>query len=447
MLTDFRFFQSLKVVSIGVLSASACMGGMAWAQTVAPKLAPTATIPIAASTQGLTLAELYRAAMTENPSIRSAILDARAAGQDLEAVERQRWPTLSVVTESNTGSVRNTPSSSVQIEQVIWDFGLLSARIANTQVLADASLVKVQLQQQDVMLQIIGAWQFLWSARERERVALRSMDRLKEYRKQMQRRVTEQASPPIDLELVDARLLQTQVELDTAQNTARVAIQQLERHTGLRGLVARVEGVSGLPGSEHLSTFGTFMTNADLKEAALRSSLVAKARLDANRAMKEYEAVRAQNLPTVYARSVQPLVKTMNGVDYATGMSTFIGLRYSPGAGFSTALQAQAMATRIAGSQELVQHAALDIEQVMRSDKEEFFSQAARIKSLEQSVKGSENVLVSYKRQFEANRKSWLDLMNAVRELTQNEYALVEARSGQVSAMHRLQVRLGLNPL
>jgi outer membrane protein, adhesin transport system len=447
MLTECRFFRSLglKLMLTVGLVLSTCK--TVWSapdgsgQVIAPK--GVMNDP----TQGLSLVELYRSALVQNPSIRSAVFDARAAGQDVQAIERQRWPTLSVVTESNTGNVRNTPSSSLQVEQVIWDFGLLSARIANTQNLADASLVKVQLQQQDVMLQIIGAWQFLWSARERERVALKTLDRMRDYRLQMQRRVSEQASPPIDLELVDARLLQTQVELDTAQNTAKVAIQQLERHTGLRGLTARVEGVSGLPGSEHVDAFGQYLKSADLKDAALKSALVAKARLDSARAKQEYEAVSAQNLPTIYARSVQPLVKTMNGVDYSTTMSTFIGLRYSPGAGFSTALQAQAMATRISSAQELVEHAALDIEQVMRSDKEEFASQSARIKSLEQSVKGSENVLVSYKRQFEANRKSWLDLMNAVRELTQNEYALAEARSAQVSAMHRLQVRLGLNPL
>ena len=59
---------------------------------------------------------------------------------------------------------------------------------------------------------------------------------------------------------------------------------------------------------------------------------------------------------------------------------------------------------------------------------------------------GSEKVLESYQRQFQAGRKSWLDLLNAVRELAQNEYALADAKAGMVSAMNRLQIRMGQDP-
>jgi len=52
-------------------------------------------------------------------------------------------------------------------------------------------------------------------------------------------------------------------------------------------------------------------------------------------------------------------------------------------------------------------------------------------------------VLDSYQRQFQAGRKSWLDLLNAVRELAQNQYALADAHAAMDAAMHRLQIRSG----
>ena len=39
-----------------------------------------------------------------------------------------------------------------------------------------------------------------------------------------------------------------------------------------------------------------------------------------------------------------------------------------------------------------------------------------------------------------------IDLLNAARELAQNEYTLVDARAGLVGAMHRLQLRMGQSP-
>jgi adhesin transport system outer membrane protein len=121
----------------------------------------------------------------------------------------------------------------------------------------------------------------------------------------------------------------------------------------------------------------------------------------------------------------------------------FIGLKYSPGAGFASAAQTQAMATRIASAQSLVDAARFDTLQTLQSDRDEFQTGYTRTSALQKSVQSSDAVLESYRRQFEGNRKTWLDLMNAVRELTQNDYALVDAQAATLGAMWRLQLRAG----
>ena len=81
--------------------------------------------------------------------------------------------------------------------------------------------------------------------------------------------------------------------------------------------------------------------------------------------------------------------------------------------------------------------------QTLQSDHLEFVSARARISALEKTVAGSTLVLDSYKRQFEAGRKTWQDLLNAVRELAQNQYALADARASMAGAMYRLKIRMG----
>jgi adhesin transport system outer membrane protein len=59
-------------------------------------------------------------------------------------------------------------------------------------------------------------------------------------------------------------------------------------------------------------------------------------------------------------------------------------------------------------------------------------------------VQSSKKVLESYQSQFVAGRKSWQDVLNAVRELSVSQYAEKEARIGVAGAMRRIQARAGL---
>ena len=76
----------------------------------------------------------------------------------------------------------------------------------------------------------------------------------------------------------------------------------------------------------------------------------------------------------------------------------------------------------------------------------EFVNARLRIAALEKSVISSARVLESYQRLFQAGRKQWQDLLNQVRELAQNQYALADAQAVMVGSMSRLQIRMGLDP-
>ena len=86
------------------------------------------------------------------------------------------------------------------------------------------------------------------------------------------------------------------------------------------------------------------------------------------------------------------------------------------------------------------------MQQTFQNDQEEFVNARTRMAALEKSVVSSALVLESYQRQFQAGRKQWQDLLNQVRELAQNQYALADAQATMVGAMYRLQIRMGQEP-
>lgn len=393
---------------------------------------------------GITLAQVLDAAAASYPVLVAARTEVRAAAQDVQAAQRLRWPNFSATLESDSGNLRSYPTQALQAEITVWDAGRTSARINEAQVAADISLYKVYLQQQEVFLQIAAAWQSMVGARERLAVAEQTLLRLKNYQAQMRRRVQAEASPLIDLELVDSRLLQTEVERSTAQSSLQVALRRLEQLSGLEGLASQADALRYSGEIQDAIAFERFLLQADWEQLAGAHPQVAKARLEVTQAKHRLASKRAEAFPQVFARLYKPLNALPTNSD--TSPTAFIGLRYTPGAGFANMVEAQAMGTRLLSAEQSVDALYRDTLQTLQNDREEFANARTRLVSLEQSVKGADKVLESYQRQFQAGRKSWLDLLNAVRELAQNQYASAEAKATLTAAMVRLQIRLGQDP-
>lgn len=389
----------------------------------------------------ITLQGLIQAASEFHPTLLAARYEARATQEDVSVAERQRWPTVSATVESNSGNLRSAPSRAMQIDQTIWDAGRNTARISEAKSSAEIGQLKLAVQQQDLSLQIVTGWQSMLTAVHRMQVADNALERLKKYQDQMRRRVEAEASSRIDLELVDARLQQIEVEKATAQSNLVVALTRLQQLTGEMDLHARLHGLEPIPTLRMTQSYTELLKNMEWYAVANEHPNVTKARYEWEQAKHRLDAKQAEGWPQLYVRSIQPFGAAPTSND--TSMTTFIGMRYSPGAGFSNFAEQKAMSTRIAAAEQSVQTALREVLQNLHNDKEEFVNARVRLAVLERSVNSSALVLESYQRQFESARKQWLDLLNAVREHTQNQYAWVEAQAVMVGAMHRLQIRMG----
>ncbi len=419
------------------------MGWLGIALQVCPVWGQSARQP--PGSPALTVDALYAAANQTHPLLLAARLEAQAGTIDINAVERQRWPSVSAVVESNTGNTTSLPSHSLRVQQIVWDGGLVSSRVTEAENQLIISKLRVGLQQKQLFLQITNAWQSLLAANARVQVAQKTMARLDGFKVQMQRRVDAEASSRIDLVLANSRQLQTQVELDAAQRNLKVALLKLEQLSGEVNLRQHLPNLAPFPPLSSAAPFINQLQQADWVELATRAPAVQIARSDVVSARNRLRSKEAERWPQLYVRVDKPVGNNYLNANNST--VTFAGLSYTPGAGFANVVEAEALATRIAKSEQGVEVAMKDIQEILQNDREEFLNAYTQISALEKSVLGSDMVLASFERQFQANRKTWLDLLNQVRELAQNEYALVDAQASLVGSRLRLEINMDQNPL
>jgi adhesin transport system outer membrane protein len=58
-------------------------------------------------------------------------------------------------------------------------------------------------------------------------------------------------------------------------------------------------------------------------------------------------------------------------------------------------------------------------------------------------AESTSDVVASYLRQYTVGRKSWLDVLNAQRELVQAKYALVEYEVRLIMASYKMKILVG----
>jgi adhesin transport system outer membrane protein len=392
------------------------------------------------------LSALVAAAVRNHPVAQSAQARRRAAVQDIAVANRSRWPTLSAIAESEVGgATAASRAMTLRVEQTLWDNGVGDARISAVATAADISALQVTLEQQDLAVQTINSWEAMLSAQRRLNAAATTLAVIEGFKVQMTRRVDSMASPAIDLELVEARLLQTLVEHLTAKSGLEMALQNLARLTGLaqlgRQVWANESQVSAPLSREDISAFRGQLRVVDWSAITSKHPLVQKARLEYELANVQLKVKQADRWPQAYVRLEQPLID--NPLTGSSQASYLVGFRYTPGAGFSNHLEAAALVERLEAQSHDIEAATRTVTQLIYDDEQVFETSAVQVKAQAASLKGSQQVLASYERQFQAGRKTLQDLLNAAREVAQNEFNLSDAQSAMQGAMYRLHVRLG----
>jgi adhesin transport system outer membrane protein len=118
-------------------------------------------------------------------------------------------------------------------------------------------------------------------------------------------------------------------------------------------------------------------------------------------------------------------------------------LQAQPGAGFSAASGVSAAIARREAVRLARESAERDIRERVTLDWNEWQSAQLRLVNASRSREMSTLVFESYTRQYVIGRKSWNDVLNAVREATQSQFTLEDTRAQAIGAALRLVAQTG----
>lgn len=233
--------------------------------------------------------------------------------------------------------------------------------------------------------------------------------------------------------LAQGRLEQTLAEAAAAQLQLTAALAKLESLTGQRVIDEQVNGYS----VEAVEPIGQLATL--LERAWLNSPTAMKLRAQVRQQELDVQVRKAQLLPEVYARA-----EHQQGSFTSFGPSSanrfFIGLSATPGAGLSALSGVDAALARLQSLQEELDAARRSLIEQVSLEHVSARTQAQRRLSLKAGLTSTQAMVDSWDRQFLAGRKTWVEVMNATRELSQAQTALADVEVGYVVATWRLAV-------
>lgn len=394
----------------------------------------------ALSTAGV-LDHLILSALQGHPSIQVQLAQERGAQASVDSAAWQYYPTPAIAVENasaNFSGSANQGDSTVSIlslEQPLWSGGRLTAGLKKAKAGVTVSRAELEEVRQQLALQVVQSYGDWLSAHLKILAYEQSMATHVRLRDQVKRRIEEGVSPDSDLILAVSRLQSVAADLAVGRSQNDIALARLGQLLGRPVDDAELSAAPVAPWP--VSTDPQQLLdkvraiNPGLHRA--RAQAVAQEALIAER--------RADLLPEVFLRAEwQNGNNTFSGSDTDQQTRLVLGFNYSPGAGLSSL-------SNIRNARSQHQAALAEVDALNREVAEQTLadhllvtSLDARLEALNASLAAAGQVSASYDRQFLAGRKTWLDVMNAARELTQTQVQLADIKTARIVATWRLAI-------
>lgn len=393
----------------------------------------------------LGLTDLIQEAIDTHPSVRSAQASRAGAHADLATARWQYYPTPSISIEG--AATDNNPArgdatvQTYRIQQPLWQGGRLDLGVKKSEAQImdrDAWVSAVRQQLALGVLQAFGEW---YAAKLKIAAIDESLVVHRELQSQIERRIHEGLSPRSDLSLAVTRLEQVQAELTGYQSQQQIAQIRLAQ------LLGRSIGAEELGGVR--LTDARFSQDVDgiVSQALVRDPAVLRSSAQAEVAAIEADLTAASRWPSVSA-----FMEHQAGAAYRGGpnrvLRAGISVQTNFGAGLSLSSSIESARARAQGAQEEVEVTRRGISDQVQSDHMQYRATLVRRAALMSALAASLNVRSSYDRQYLAGSKSWMDVMNAARELSQLTVQRGDVESTLLVLGWRLMIRSdGVNSL
>lgn len=367
-------------------------------------------------------------AVASHPLVDSAEAEADALAAELRGARWGRYPSLSVealiATRGSSIADSDGIALNAAIEQPIWSGGRIDSEIDRAEASLRAGESRVDATQRELVLRVIDAYYNVLFGDQRLAVLRDSLDQHRRLLESIGRRVEQEVSPLADLTLGRSRTSQVELDLSSTQEARDDAALRLSQLTG----GAEITPTLPLPSAIELLPPEEIALDEALAcdpSLAALTSLVAAAEARS-------DGARAQLWPQVLLQLSQNEI---------TGARAALVVRMQLGRGGS-------QFAAIASADARIRRALADFGEAERQAREDLRRDYIIVRNARDQIRtggaaadAADQIVASYQRQFIAGRRSWLDVMNAVREAAGARLTESDARVMAAMATTRILAR------
>lgn len=360
-------------------------------------------------------------ALEDHPSIAAAAASARAAGAEVREAKWQRFPSFSIEGLLLDEPGRTTQAQAV-IDQPLWAGGRISSTISRANARESAALASYDEAVLNIAASTSQAFFEVHRWRGRAAILRQSLDQHNRMVATMERRYAQEISPLPDLELARARALQIE------QQIYQALAQEGAAGSRLRELVGDPFFEIG-PMPLPPVAWPAFTDKLLVDQALGFSPLLERLRFEASAVEAEARIARAAILPQLSGQY------TYNEL---FGHRVGLVLRAQSDGGLSRFAAAEAANRRIEASNLQISAGERQLREQLFALLREYEAATARLDGSVAASSSAQRVMDSYMRQFTSGRRTWLDVMNAVREAMSAEIDAFDVRVSAQSSLVRI---------
>ena len=377
--------------------------------------------------------QITRQALATHPSILAKLSSSLAAKAESDSAEWQRYPTPSLELNNDHNGTR---TSLLRLQQPLWASGRIDAGIDAAQSRHRAAASAIHEAKQDVILRVITAYVEALRQQARQDALAEGVQQHQRLLGLIARRVEHDASPRVDQELAQSRLYQTSNDLSSVRQALANALTQLSQ---LSGMQVRTVGEIELDKLTEQQGKDSLIDQAIAWSPTLR-----RLTFEEEAAQADVDLKRASYKPQIFLRYENSHASApLNGIPAFTTSRLMLVVEAQTGAGLSALSGVEAALGRQDAARQQREAALLDLRERLAMDWDELLAARTRLENATLASKASKEVFESYTRQYTAGRKTWLDVLNTVRESTQADVAATDARAQAVGASLRLRLLSG----
>lgn len=344
-----------------------------------------------------------------HPNIQSADMALRASGYAVDGAKWGYFPTPSVQVDQQGGK----RSFTARLEQPIWTGGKIDAGVniaKSQQKEAEQTLEETKYTLIERCIELIGS---VIKFSNVSKVHQKALSRLENYNQMIKRRIEGGVSSLSDKQLIEARISQSKNDLKSAQTSKQIALEQLSILVGKK--------ISDTQISSDLSVLMEQDRYADILSGAYATyPKVLKAAAKVQTARYNQDKVSSSLHPTVSIKAERQIDVFSSGYENNNG-KIYISAQMSTGAGLAVLSQIQEAKLKTMEAKQLYEYEKMAINEKIASDYNAAMSIQYKQETARAGIDYADKVLASYTRLFLAGKRNWLDVVNAAREVTQNE--------------------------